>query len=97
MLWRLHAAGSLLVVPQFAVAAFAFDYLVAAPAGRPAAAGSLLAGAQGRGALARLGAGAWSDRAGSRLGPLRLIAVAVTVVVPSWRSRRCPVGVLGRR
>ncbi len=46
-----------------------------------AAAGGLLAAASAAGAAARLGAGVWSDRAGSRLGPLRLIAAAVAVVV----------------
>ena len=81
VLWRLHAAGSLLVVPQFAVAAYSFDFLVREAGWTAAAAGSLLAAAQGGGALSRLGAGAWSDRAGSRVGPLRLIAAAVAVVV----------------
>jgi MFS family permease len=81
LLWRLHAAGSLLVVPQFAVAAYSFDFLVREAGWSAAAAGSLLAAAQGGGALSRLGAGAWSDRAGSRLGPLRVIAGSVAVVV----------------
>jgi MFS family permease len=81
VLWRLHAAGGLLVVPQFAVAAFAFDFLVQGAGWTAAAAGALLAAAQGGGVLARLGSGVWSDRAGSRVGPLRLIAVTVAVVV----------------
>ncbi len=81
VLWRLHAAGALLVVPQFAVAAFAFDFLVRGAGWGAAAAGSLLAAAQGGGALARLGSGAWSDRAGSRVGPLRGLAGAVAVAV----------------
>lgn len=81
VLWRLHAAGALLVVPQFAVAAFAFDFLVRDVGWGAAAAGALLAAAQGGGALARLATGAWSDRAGSRVGPLRVITAAVAVVV----------------
>ncbi len=81
VLWRLHAAGGLLVVPQFAVAAFSFDFLVREAGWTAAAAGGLLAAASAAGAAARLGAGVWSDRAGSRLGPLRLIAAAVAVVV----------------
>ena len=81
VLWRLHAAGALLVVPQFAVAAFSFDFLVRAAGWTAVAAGGLLAAAQVAGAAARLGAGVWSDRAGSRLGPLRLIAGGVAVVV----------------
>jgi hypothetical protein len=81
VLWRLHAAGGLLVVPQFAVAAFSFDFLVREAGWTAAAAGGLLAAAQVAGAGARLGAGVWSDRAGSRLGPLRVIAAAVAVGV----------------
>jgi predicted MFS family arabinose efflux permease len=81
VLWRLHAAGSLLVVPQFVVAAYCFDFLVRESGWSVAAAGGLLAAAQGGGALSRLAAGAWSDRAGSRVGPLRIIAGAVAVVV----------------
>jgi MFS family permease len=43
-----------------------------------AVAGGLLALTQVLGALGRLGNGAWSDRVGSRLGPLRIVALAVT-------------------
>jgi MFS family permease len=81
VLWRLHAGGALLVVPQFAVAAYAFDFLVRGAGWGVAAAGGLLALAQGGGVLARLGAGVWSDRAGSRVGPLRLITAAVAAIV----------------
>lgn len=42
-----------------------------------AAAGGLLALTQVLGALGRLGNGYWSDRAGSRFGPLRIVAIAV--------------------
>jgi MFS family permease len=80
VLWRVHAASTLLVVPQFVVGAFAFDYLVRDAGWAATAAGTLLAVTQFGGAAARLGAGAWSDRAGSRLGPLRLIALAGAVV-----------------
>ncbi|MGY1823887.1 MFS transporter [Geodermatophilus sp. SYSU D00079] len=81
VLWRVHAASTLLVVPQFVVGAFAFDFLVRDAGWTAAAAGTLLAVTQAGGAAARLGAGVWSDRAGSRLAPLRLIAAAVAVVV----------------
>ncbi|TFV64542.1 MFS transporter [Geodermatophilus sp. DF01-2] len=77
VLWRVHAASTLLVVPQFVVAAFSFDFLVRAAGWSVGAAGTLLAITQLGGAAARLGAGAWSDHVGSRVGPLRLIAVAV--------------------
>ena len=81
VLWRLHAAGGLLVVPQFVVAAFSFDFLAREAGWTAVAAGGLLAGAQVAGAAARLGAGHWSDRVGSRLGPLRLLAGGVAGVV----------------
>jgi MFS family permease len=81
LLWRVHAAGTLLVVPQFVVAVFSFDFLVREAGWSVGAAGTLLAVTQLAGAAARLGAGAWSDRVGSRVGPLRLVAVAVSAVV----------------
>lgn len=78
-LWRIHAASGLLVIPQYAVAVFAFDYLVSALGWDITAAGVLLAATQITGALTRLVAGWWSDRAGSRLGPMRIVAVAIGV------------------
>lgn len=82
VLWRVHAASTLLVVPQFVVvAAFGFDFLVREAGWAAGAAGTLLAVTQLGGAAARLGAGVWSDRAGSRVGPLRLVAVGVAAVV----------------
>ncbi len=81
VLWRVHAASTLLVVPQFAVAGLAFDWLVREGGWSAAGAGTLLAAAQVGGVAARLGAGRWSDAVGSRLGPLRQVAAAVAVVV----------------
>nr|WP_222720479.1 MFS transporter [Actinomadura sp. HBU206391] len=81
VLWRLHAAGALLVVPQFAVATFSLVYLVDDHHWDVATAGRVLAAAQLCGALARIGAGAWSDRAGSRLRPYRLLAVLIGAVM----------------
>jgi MFS family permease len=80
-LWRIHLASSLMVIPQFTVAAFAFDYLVSGRGWSTAAAGPLLAGAQVGGAGSRLAAGWWSDRAGSRLGPMRSLCLGTCVVL----------------
>ncbi len=82
-LWRIHGASALLVVPQFAVAVFAFDYLVNGLSWSITAAGILLAVTQLGGAGSRLLAGWWSDRAGSRLGPMRNVALVIgaTMVV----------------
>jgi nitrate/nitrite transporter NarK len=43
ILWRVHAASALLVVPQFALAAFSAEYLVAARGWDATTAGQLLA------------------------------------------------------
>jgi predicted MFS family arabinose efflux permease len=67
------------VVPQFLGSVFLVEVLHAG-AGMPlAAAGALLALTQVLGAAGRLGNGLWSDRTGSRLRPLRVIAVTVAV------------------
>jgi sugar phosphate permease len=80
-LWRVHAASAMLIVPQFAVAAFSFDYLVSVRGWPGGAAGVVLGGAQLFGAAARLGAGAWSDRLGLRLRPMRILAATVAVAL----------------
>ncbi|WP_374202771.1 MFS transporter [Amycolatopsis sp. GM8] len=80
-LWRLHGASTLLVVPQFAVSAFAPVYLVTQHQWSPLAAGWFLAAVQALGAVGRLVSGWWSDRVGSRLRPMRQLAVASAVVM----------------
>jgi sugar phosphate permease len=78
---RIHAVSVLLVVPQFLVWTFALVWLVQARGWSPAAAGSAVAVAQVGGALGRILAGHLSDRVGSRLRPLRWVAVAAAVVM----------------
>jgi sugar phosphate permease len=80
-LWRVHLASALMVIPQFTVAAFAFDYLVSERGWSTATAGPMLAGAQIGGAGLRLLAGWWSDRAGSRLAPMRTLCLVTGVVL----------------
>ncbi|WP_205752251.1 MFS transporter [Cryptosporangium phraense] len=80
VLWRLHGAGALLVFPQFAVATFGLVFLVDSEHWGAAQAGRLLAVGSFGGAAARLFAGWWSDRAGSRTGPMRILA-AITAGV----------------
>lgn len=79
VLWRIHAASALLVVPQFTVATFALVYLVDGRGWTALAAGRLLAVAQVGGAASRLGAGYWSDRVGSRMWPMRLLAAGTAI------------------
>ena len=79
ILWRVHAASSLLVVPQFALAAFSAEYLVSQRGWDATTAGQLLAIVAVGGAAGRIASGRWSDVVGSRLAPMRLIALAACV------------------
>ena len=81
VLWRIHAASALLVVPQFTVATFALVFLVDTRGWPPAAAGTLLAVAAAGGAASRLAAGHWSDRVASRMRPMRILALATTAIL----------------
>jgi MFS family permease len=81
VLWRIHAASALLVVPQFTVITFALVCLVVTRGWRAPAAGALLAVTAAGGAASRLGAGHWSDRLGSRLRPMRILALATTAAL----------------
>jgi MFS family permease len=76
-LQRLSAAGALLVVPQFLGSVFLVELLHTGRGLSLAASAALLSVTQVLGALGRLVNGVWSDRAGSRLRPLRIVALAV--------------------
>ncbi|MFC4602312.1 MFS transporter [Rhodococcus kronopolitis] len=78
MLQRIHAASVLLVVPQYVVWTFALVWLVTDRGWSESAAGLAVTVAQFGGAAGRVLAGVWSDRVGSRLRPMRTVAVAVT-------------------
>jgi sugar phosphate permease len=80
-LWRIHASSSLLVLPQVAVTVFSEEYLVSVRHWGSDPAGRVLAGVQLAGALGRLAVGRWSDRVGSRLRPMRQIAVLSAVAM----------------
>jgi MFS family permease len=81
VLFRLHGAGALLVYPQFAVATFGLVFLVDTRGWAESTAGRILAIAAFGGAGARLFAGWWSDRAGSRVRPMRKLALATAGVL----------------
>jgi MFS family permease len=85
---RVHAVSVLLVVPQFTVWTFALAWLVVARGWSPEAAGGLVAASQIAGALGRIAVGQLSDVAGSRMRPLRWVAVtaAVTMAVLGWTA-----------
>jgi len=78
---RIHAASALLVIPQYAVWTFMLLWLIDRHGWSAAAAGALYAVSQVLGAAGRIGAGWWSDRVGDRLGPMRQVAIAATLVM----------------
>lgn len=78
-LWRIHAVSILLVFPQATLWTFGLMWLHRDLGWSPVAAGVLMTVTQLLGAAGRIGAGAWSDRAGNRLGPLRQVAVAAVL------------------
>jgi MFS family permease len=73
---RIHLVSALLVVPQYVLATFGLVWLIADQGWDAVAAGALVAGSQLVGAVGRIGAGMLSDRVGSRLRPLRWVAIA---------------------
>ena len=78
---RVHLASSLLVVPQFATLTFSAEYLVSQRNWDAAEAGRVLAVVALAGAAGRLAVGRWSDRVGSRLRPMRQVAVLSAVTM----------------
>ncbi|MDX1874736.1 MFS transporter [Mycolicibacterium sp. 120266] len=75
VLWRIHAVSVLLVVPQSVVWTFTLVWLMTTRGWSAASAGLLVTVAQILGAAGRIAAGRWSDVTGSRLRPIRTIAV----------------------
>nr|WP_308251366.1 MFS transporter [Streptomonospora nanhaiensis] len=74
-IWRVHGVSMLLGVPQFTVMTYALVYLVTEHGWSAPTAGAVIAATQVPGALSRLLLGLWSDRLGSRLRPVRIVAV----------------------
>jgi MFS family permease len=81
VLWRIHAASMLLVVPQSVVWTFTLVWLMADREWSAASAGVLVTVAQLLGALGRVAAGHWSDYIGARLRPIRSIGVAAALAM----------------
>ncbi|MGE2730858.1 MFS transporter [Mycolicibacterium vaccae] len=87
VLWRIHLASVLLVVPQVLMWTFTLVWLIAERGWSPESAGVMVMVAQFLGAGGRIAAGRWSDavlrKSGdvldSRLRPIRVIAVAAAV------------------
>ncbi len=81
VLWRIHAASALLMVPQPVVLTFMLAWLVIDRGLSTGWAGALVGISQLLGAVGRVAAGRWADRVGSRMRPLRKLAVATAIVM----------------
>lgn len=78
---RIHGVSALLVIPQFALSTFGLVWFTVGFGWSAPAAGAVVAVAQLLGAAGRIVVGAYSDRVGSRLRPLRHVAVAGIAVL----------------
>lgn len=76
VLWRIHAVSALLMMPQTVTVTFMLVWLINHHHWGVAAAGGLVTVSQLIGAGGRILVGRWSDRIGSRMRPVRLIALA---------------------
>ena len=81
LLWRIHAVSVLFVVPQVVVWTFTLVWLMSDRGWSAASAGAMVTAAQILGAGGRIAAGRWSDIVGSRLRPIRTIALAAAAAM----------------
>jgi MFS family permease len=79
VLSRIHAVSVLLVVPQAVLWTFALTWLMTDRGWSAASAGVVVTVAQVLGAAGRIAAGRWSDLLGSRLRPIRTIALSAAL------------------
>jgi MFS family permease len=80
-LWRIHAVSVLLVGPQCVVWTFALVWLMTDRGWSAASAGTMVTVAQLLGAAGRIAVGRWSDKVGSRLHPVRTIALGAAIAM----------------
>src|SRR3954451_11175324 len=98
-LWRIHAVSVLLVAPQVVVWTFTLVWLMAERGWSAGSAGLLVTLAQVLGAAGRIAAGRWSDVAGSRLEPIRVIALSAAaamglLALTDWLGSPISVGMV---
>lgn len=77
-LQRIHGVSVLLVLPQATLQSFLLAWLVLGHGWSAVSAGAVVTVSQILGAAARIAAGWISDRVGSRMAPIRGVAIAVT-------------------
>lgn len=80
-LWRIHFASALLMVPQPVVLTFMLVWFLQEHHLSMAWAGVLVGASQLLGAAVRIAAGRWADAIGSRMRPVRWIAVVTAAVM----------------
>jgi len=81
VLRRIHAVSALLMVPQTLTVTFMLIWLITNYRCSIVAAGCVVTVSQLLGAAGRIMVGRWSDRVGSRLRPVRIMAVAGVLVM----------------
>ncbi len=81
VLWRIHAVAGLLMMPQTVTVTFMLVWLMDHHGWSVAAAGGLVTLSQMLGAMGRIAVGRWSDRVGSRMRPVRAIAIAAALTL----------------
>ncbi|WP_082279487.1 MFS transporter [Mycobacterium colombiense] len=81
VLWRIHLVASLLMMPQTITVTFMLVWLTKHHNWSIAAAGGLVTVSQLLGGLGRIAVGRWSDRVGSRMRPVRTIAIVATLAL----------------
>ncbi|ARG55405.1 MFS transporter [Mycobacterium kansasii] len=81
VLWRIHAISALMVMPQSMTVTFMLVWLTGNHGWSVRAAGALVTITQLFGALTRIAAGRWSDCVGSRMRPVRIVALATSVTL----------------
>jgi nitrate/nitrite transporter NarK len=80
-IWRMSVGSALVLAPQMCVIGFTVVFLHDHRGLSEGSAAAVLAVMQVLGIAARIGAGRWSDVVGSRLDPLRVIALTITAFV----------------
>jgi MFS family permease len=81
VLWRIHASSALLMMPQTVTLTFMLVWLINYHGWSVAAAGGLVTISQLLSAAGRIAVGRWSDNVGSRMRPVRVIAVAAALTL----------------
>lgn len=81
VLWRIHAVAALMMMPQTVTVTFMLVWLMDHHGWSVAAAGGLVTVSQLLGAAGRVAVGRWSDRIGSRMRPVRIVAIAAALVL----------------